>query len=1218
MTESHKLLLELLNEKILVLDGAMGTMIQQFNLTENDFRGERFQHHRLDLKGNNDILSLTRPEIIKNIHLQYLLAGADIIETNTFNANDISMQDYKMSAEVYEMNLVSAELARAAIDSLNDSKSRFVAGAIGPTNRTASMSPDVNNPGYRAVTFDDLVNAYSNQIRGLVDGNVDILLIETIFDTLNAKAAIFAAQSLFEKIGYKLPIMISGTITDASGRTLSGQTVEAFYISIAHAKPLSVGLNCALGARELFPYLQQLSQVSNEYVSAYPNAGLPNEFGEYEQSPQEMKDYILQFVDNGYVNIIGGCCGTTPQHIKAMADAVEGIKPKKKPKLEKFASFSGLEPLIVRKNMNFINIGERTNVTGSKAFARLIKNGNYEEALSVARQQVENGAQIIDVNMDEGLLDSIKEMRTFLNFLMSEPDICRVPIMIDSSKWEVIEEGLKCVQGKSIVNSISLKEGEKEFLRQASLAKKYGAAMVVMAFDETGQAETFERKISICSRAYKLLTDTLSIESQNIIFDPNIFAIGTGISEHNEYAINYIEAVRELKNRFPHSLISGGVSNLSFSFRGNNLIREAMHSAFLYHAIKAGMDMGILNAGMVEIYESIDKELLLLVEDVIFNRRSDATEKLLEYSENHSHDFVTNSNEEEWRKGSVEERLSYSLIKGIDTYVESDSEEARLKYQSGLRVIEGPLMEGMNTVGDLFGSGKMFLPQVIKSARVMKKSVAYLTPFMEKEKSKSGNFNKGKILLATVKGDVHDIGKNIVGVVLACNNYEIIDLGVMVPAQQIIDSAIKNNVDIIGLSGLITPSLDEMVGVAKLMKSQNLHIPIMIGGATTSKTHTALKINPVYPGKVIHVLDASRAVNIVSSILDDNNSETGFLESINKEYQALKQKREQSLSEKSYITLEEARVNKFKIDWGNHVIKKPNHLGIKVFNSIPLDEIREFIDWTSFFSTWQLSGKYPAILEDEIVGQQAQKLMQDAESMLDKIAEEKWIEARAVIGIYKANSIGDDIEIRLESGEKVLLCHLRQQTKKAQGLPNYCLSDFIAPVDSGIQDYIGAFAVSTGFGIEKPLEYFAENHDDYSAILLKALADRLAEALAEMMHYKVRTELWGYSPLEPNILDQIISENYVGIRPAPGYPACPDHREKTKIWQLLDVTKHTGMSLSENFAMMPASSVCGWYFANSESKYFGINHICSDQIDDYSKRKNLDITTLKKDLSALI
>jgi len=1218
MTESHKLLLELLNEKILVLDGAMGTMIQQFNLTENDFRGERFQHHRLDLKGNNDILSLTRPEIIKNIHLQYLLAGADIIETNTFNANDISMQDYKMSAEVYEMNLVSAELARAAIDSLNDSKSRFVAGAIGPTNRTASMSPDVNNPGYRAVTFDDLVNAYSNQIRGLVDGNVDILLIETIFDTLNAKAAIFAAQSLFEKIGYKLPIMISGTITDASGRTLSGQTVEAFYISIAHAKPLSVGLNCALGARELFPYLQQLSQVSNEYVSAYPNAGLPNEFGEYEQSPQEMKDYILQFVDNGYVNIIGGCCGTTPQHIKAMADAVEGIKPKKKPKLEKFASFSGLEPLIVRKNMNFINIGERTNVTGSKAFARLIKNGNYEEALSVARQQVENGAQIIDVNMDEGLLYSIKEMRTFLNFLMSEPDICRVPIMIDSSKWEVIEEGLKCVQGKSIVNSISLKEGEKEFLRQASLAKKYGAAMVVMAFDETGQAESFERKISICSRAYKLLTDTLSIESQNIIFDPNIFAIGTGISEHNEYAINYIEAVRELKNRFPHSLISGGVSNLSFSFRGNNLIREAMHSAFLYHAIKAGMDMGILNAGMVEIYESIDKELLLLVEDVIFNRRSDATEKLLEYSENHSHDFVTNSNEEEWRKGSVEERLSYSLIKGIDTYVESDSEEARLKYQSGLRVIEGPLMEGMNTVGDLFGSGKMFLPQVIKSARVMKKSVAYLTPFMEKEKSKSGNFNKGKILLATVKGDVHDIGKNIVGVVLACNNYEIIDLGVMVPAQQIIDSAIKNNVDIIGLSGLITPSLDEMVGVAKLMKSQNLHIPIMIGGATTSKTHTALKINPVYPGKVIHVLDASRAVNIVSSILDDNNSETGFLESINKEYQALKQKREQSLSEKSYITLEEARVNKFKIDWGNHVIKKPNHLGIKVFNSIPLDEIREFIDWTSFFSTWQLSGKYPAILEDEIVGQQAQKLMQDAESMLDKIAEEKWIEARAVIGIYKANSIGDDIEIRLESGEKVLLCHLRQQTKKAQGLPNYCLSDFIAPVDSGIQDYIGAFAVSTGFGIEKPLEYFAENHDDYSAILLKALADRLAEALAEMMHYKVRTELWGYSPLEPNILDQIISENYVGIRPAPGYPACPDHREKTKIWQLLDVTKHTGMSLSENFAMMPASSVCGWYFANSESKYFGINHICSDQIDDYSKRKNLDITTLKKDLSALI
>ncbi|HPQ20314.1 MAG TPA: methionine synthase [Saprospiraceae bacterium] len=1218
MTESHKLLLELLNEKILVLDGAMGTMIQQFNLTENDFRGERFQHHRLDLKGNNDILSLTRPEIIKNIHLQYLLAGADIIETNTFNANDISMQDYKMSAEVYEMNLVSAELARAAIDSLNDSKSRFVAGAIGPTNRTASMSPDVNNPGYRAVTFDDLVNAYSNQIRGLVDGNVDILLIETIFDTLNAKAAIFAAQSLFEKIGYKLPIMISGTITDASGRTLSGQTVEAFYISIAHAKPLSVGLNCALGARELFPYLQQLSQVSNEYVSAYPNAGLPNEFGEYEQSPQEMKDYILQFVDNGYVNIIGGCCGTTPQHIKAMADAVEGIKPKKKPKLEKFASFSGLEPLIVRKNMNFINIGERTNVTGSKAFARLIKNGNYEEALSVARQQVENGAQIIDVNMDEGLLYSIKEMRTFLNFLMSEPDICRVPIMIDSSKWEVIEEGLKCVQGKSIVNSISLKEGEKEFLRQASLAKKYGAAMVVMAFDETGQAESFERKISICSRAYKLLTDTLSIESQNIIFDPNIFAIGTGISEHNEYAINYIEAVRELKNRFPHSLISGGVSNLSFSFRGNNLIREAMHSAFLYHAIKAGMDMGILNAGMVEIYESIDKELLLLVEDVIFNRRSDATEKLLEYSENHSHDFVTNSNEEEWRKGSVEERLSYSLIKGIDTYVESDSEEARLKYQSGLRVIEGPLMEGMNTVGDLFGSGKMFLPQVIKSARVMKKSVAYLTPFMEEEKSISGNYNKGKILLATVKGDVHDIGKNIVGVVLACNNYEIIDLGVMVPAQQIIDSAIKNNVDIIGLSGLITPSLDEMVGVAKLMKSQNLHIPIMIGGATTSKTHTALKINPVYPGKVIHVLDASRAVNIVSSILDDNNSETGFLESINKEYQALKQKREQSLSEKSYITLEEARVNKFKIDWGNHVIKKPNHLGIKVFNSIPLDEIREFIDWTSFFSTWQLSGKYPAILEDEIVGQQAQKLMQDAESMLDKIAEEKWIEARAVIGIYKANSIGDDIEIRLESGEKVLLCHLRQQTKKAQGLPNYCLSDFIAPVDSGIQDYIGAFAVSTGFGIEKPLEYFAENHDDYSAILLKALADRLAEALAEMMHYKVRTELWGYSPLEPNILDQIISENYVGIRPAPGYPACPDHREKTKIWQLLDVTKHTGMSLSENFAMMPASSVCGWYFANSESKYFGINHICSDQIDDYSKRKNLDITTLKKDLSALI
>ncbi len=1192
----------------------MGTMIQRYKLSEADYRGERFKDLSHDVKGNNDLLSLTRPDIIEAIHREYLEAGADIIETNTFSANAVSMADYHMEDLVYELNVSSAKIAKAVAEEFskkNPEKPRFVAGAIGPTTKTASLSPDVNDPGFRAITFDELKDSYYLQAKGLLDGGVDIFLVETIFDTLNAKAALFALQTLMEERNIKIPIMVSGTITDASGRTLSGQTVEAFWISIKHAPLFSVGLNCALGAKELRPYLESLASIADIRISAYPNAGLPNEFGEYEQTPEEMKKYIREFASSGFVNIIGGCCGTTPDHIRLMADAVADIPPRKIPQLPAVTSYSGLEPLIIREDLNFVNIGERTNVTGSRKFARLIKEKNYADALSVALQQVEGGAQIIDVNMDEGLLDSKEEMRHFLNMVMAEPDIAKLPIMIDSSKWEVIEAGLKCVQGKCIVNSISLKAGEEEFLHHARLVKKYGAAAVVMAFDEEGQADTIERKVEICQRAYKILTQKVGMAPEDIIFDPNIFAIATGIPEHNRYAINFIEATRIIKQTCPGAKVSGGVSNISFSFRGNNTVREAIHAAFLYHAIKAGMDMGIVNAGMMEVYEQVDKELLKLVEDVIFDRHPEATEALSAYAEKVKGGGKARVKNEEWRKGTVEERLSHALVKGITEYIEEDTEEARQKYNAPLQVIEGPLMDGMNIVGDLFGEGKMFLPQVVKSARVMKKSVAVLLPYIEAEKKNSGARAKGKILMATVKGDVHDIGKNIVGVVLGCNNYEIIDLGVMVPAQKILDEAIKHQVDIIGLSGLITPSLDEMVHIAKEMSRQKFTIPVMVGGATTSKTHTAVKIEPEYDHGVVHVLDASRAVSVASSILSESGTVSkDYLKEVSESYALLRQQRKNRTSNKQYLTLKEARKNKFKINWDDYLPPKATHPGIQVLD-LDLAVLQGFIDWSPFFSSWQIKGKYPAIFEDKTVGKEAKKLFDDAQEMLNKIIEEKWLSAKAVIGIFEAHSMEDDIVVQHQNGQ-MTLCNLRQQTKKASGIPSLCLSDFIAPKESGLKDYLGAFAVTAGLGIESHVKSFELDHDDYSAIMLKSLADRLAEAAAEYMHYRARTHYWGYAKNEILDNDYLIKEKYTGIRPAPGYPACPDHTEKLKLWKLLNVEENTGISLTESMAMYPAASVSGWYFSHPQSKYFGLGQIAKDQVKDYAKRKKMSINEVEK------
>ncbi len=1212
---------DLLKERILVLDGAMGTMIQRYKLDENGYRGTRFADWEQDMKGNNDILCLSQPAIVEEIHRAYLEAGADILETNTFNSTSISQADYGTEAYVYELNKAAATLAKNATTDYtikNPSKPRFVAGAIGPLNKTLSLSPDVNDPGYRAVTFDEVVASYSEQINGLLDGGADLLLVETIFDTLNAKAALFALETIFAERNQRWPIIISGTITDASGRTLSGQTVEAFWISVMHAQPLCIGLTCALGAEEMRPHLQALSKVASCFVHAYPNAGLPNEFGEYDQDPEVMKAYIRDFAASGFVNLIGGCCGTTPEHIAAMAAGVADLPTPKPATPSEYTMLSGLEPLIIRPDTNFVNVGERTNVTGSKKFARLIKEGDLTAALDVARHQVEGGAQVIDVNMDEGLLDSKAAMVKFLHLVMAEPDIAKLPIMIDSSKWDVIEAGLKTVQGKCIVNSISMKEGETEFIRQANLVKRYGAAAVVMAFDEKGQADTIERKVNICERAYRILVDKVGFLPQDIIFDPNIFAVATGIEEHNEYAINFIEATRQIKERCPGAKVSGGVSNVSFSYRGNNVVREAMHAAFLYHAIRAGMDMGIVNAGMIEVYEEIPAELLTRVEDVLFNRREDATERLTDFAESVKGDGGRQVVRDlAWREGTVQERLSHALVRGITEYIIEDTEEARLAYDRPLHVIEGPLMDGMNIVGDLFGAGKMFLPQVVKSARVMKKSVAHLTPFIEAEKTEGAKSSKGKILLATVKGDVHDIGKNIVGVVLACNNYDIVDLGVMVPANLILKAAREHNVDVIGLSGLITPSLDEMVFLAQEMERLEFKMPLLIGGATTSKTHTAVKVEPEYSGPVIHVLDASRAVAVVSSLLgEDENLRSNFVLDTQASYQQIRDQRAGRTSHKKYLPIAEARANKLQLDWETYTPIAPKETGVQVFANIDLEELSNYIDWTPFFASWQLAGKFPAILEDEIVGAEAKRLYNDARSMLRQIIDEKWLQAKAVVGLFPANVINDDdIEVYDPANTEQILTtlhHLRQQTKKAVGRPNLCLTDYLAPKSSGKSDYLGAFAVTAGIGIEAHIARFEADHDDYNAILLKALADRLAEAAAEMMHARVRRELWGYAQEQELDNDALIAEKYQGIRPAPGYPACPEHTEKGLLWELLSVEEHIGIRLTESYAMYPAASVSGWYFAHPEARYFPVKGVQADQVEDYAQRKGMSLQEAKR------
>ena len=1206
---------DILSKRIMVIDGAMGTMIQQYQLQEEDYRGTQFADWHTDVQGNNDILSITQPNIIEAIHRAYLEAGADIIETNTFSGTRIAQADYDMEEYAYEINRASAEIAKRAakaVEAETPHKPRFVAGAMGPTNKTASMSPDVNDPGYRAVTFDELRDNYYEQARGLMDGGADIFLIETVFDTLNAKAALFALDQLFEERGQKHPIMVSGTITDASGRTLSGQTAEAFWVSVSHMPLLSVGLNCALGAKEMRPHLEALSEVADCFISAYPNAGLPNEFGEYDQEPAEMRDYIRDFASSGFVNIIGGCCGTTPDHIQLMSEAVEGLPPRPIPELPGYTQLSGLEPLVIRPETNFVNVGERTNVTGSRKFARLIKNGEFDEALSVAQQQVENGAQIIDINMDEGLLDSEQAMVQFLHLIMAEPEIAKLPIMIDSSKFSVIEAGLKCVQGKCIVNSISMKEGEAAFIEQAKLVRRYGAAAIVMAFDEQGQADTAERKVEICERAYRILTQKVGFKPQDIIFDPNIFAVATGIEEHNDYAVYFIEATRQIKEKCPGAKVSGGVSNISFSFRGNNVVREAMHSAFLYHAIKAGMDMGIVNPGMIEVYDDIPDDLLERVEDVLFNRREDATERLTEFAENVKGDGGRVVKKDlGWREWPLHKRLEHSLVRGITDFILEDTELARQEAEEPLHVIEGPLMDGMNVVGDLFGAGKMFLPQVVKSARVMKKAVAHLTPYIEARKAANDADKKGMVLLATVKGDVHDIGKNIVGVVLGCNNFDVVDMGVMVPTDKILAKAKEVGADIIGLSGLITPSLDEMVHVAKEMERQGFSLPLLIGGATTSKTHTAVKIEPQYSAPVVHVLDASRSVSVVSSLLSkDEDSRSNYILDIKKDYERVRELRGNRKSNKKYRTLKEARANRYQVDWASTETLTPKKLGIEVFEDYSLEELSDYIDWTPFFSSWQLAGKYPAILEDEVVGEEAQKLFNDARSMLRQIIDEKWLRARAVIGLFPANAISeDDIDVyEDEQRDKVLatLHNLRQQRKKAPGQPNYSLTDFIRPKGEGA-DYIGAFAVTAGEGIEEHVERFEADHDDYRAIMVKALADRLAEAFAERMHQRVRKEFWGYAADEKLDNNELIKEKYQGIRPAPGYPACPEHTEKGTIWKLLDVEARTGIKLTESYAMYPTAAVSGWYYAHPEAKYFGLGELSKDQVKDYADRKGMTL-----------
>ncbi|HQY21638.1 MAG TPA: methionine synthase [Ignavibacteria bacterium] len=1213
---------EILKNRILVLDGAMGTMIQRHILEEEDFRGERFKDHSHPLKGNNDLLSITRPDIIKEIHTEYFKAGADIAETNTFSSTTIAQADYKLEHIVYELNFESAKLAKEVADEFTKNepeKPRFVAGSMGPTNRTASLSPDVNDPGFRAVTFDQLMEAYYEQAKGLMDGGVDILLVETIFDTLNAKAALFAIEKLFEDTGKKIPVMVSGTITDASGRTLSGQTVEAFLYSVNHLELLSIGFNCALGAKQLRPHISTISEKSDLLISAHPNAGLPNEFGEYDETPESTAKQIEEFLNEGLLNIVGGCCGTTPEHINAIYEVTKNFKPRVPPVITDIPRFSGLEPLEVYKGSNFVNVGERTNVTGSAQFKKLIIDEKYEDALAIARHQVEGGAQVIDVNMDEGMLDSEEVMTKFLHLIGSEPDIAKLPIMIDSSKWSVIEAGLKCVQGKAIVNSISMKEGEEKFIESARKVRMYGAAVIVMAFDETGQADSYERKIEICQRAYDILTKKVGFNPSDIIFDPNILTVATGIEEHNNYAVDYIQATKWIKENLPGAQVSGGVSNISFSFRGNNVVREAMHSAFLYHAIKAGMDMGIVNPGMIEVYEEIPKDLLERVEDVLLNRRPDSTERLVEFAENIKHKGKVQVKDETWRKMDVKKRLTHSLVKGIVDYIVEDTEEARQMFDKPIEVIEGPLMDGMNVVGDLFGEGKMFLPQVVKSARVMKKAVAYLLPYIEAEKTVDSK-PKGKILMATVKGDVHDIGKNIVGVVLGCNNYDVVDLGVMVPCEKILEAARNEKADIIGLSGLITPSLDEMVHVAKEMEREGFDIPLLIGGATTSKVHTAVKIEQNYKrGQTIHVLDASRSVPVVGNLLNENKG--AFESGIKDEYTKLREHHLKNKVQKNYLKYEDAKKNKFEIDFKKEDIAVPEFKGIKILNDYPLQEIAEYIDWTPFFRTWELAGKYPEILEDKVVGEQAANLFLDAKNLLNIIIKEKRLTANAVFGIFPANSVGDDIEVYTDESKTEVLktIHtLRQQNEKSKGQPNLALSDFIAPKESGLTDYIGGFAVTAGMGIEEWIKKYNEDHDDYNKIMMQALGDRLAEAFAEMLHKKVRTEYWGYDKNEKLENEDLITEKYRGIRPAPGYPACPDHTEKWTLFELLDAEKNTGIKLTESLAMYPASSVSGMYYAHPESKYFGLGKISKDQAEDYAKRKLMTIEEVERWLSPVL
>ena len=1192
----------------------MGTMIQRNKLQEADYRGKRFKDWHTLVQGNNDLLTLTQPQIIHDIHKSFLEVGADIIETNTFNATRTSMADYEMEELAYEINVASSKLAKKIAEEFStEGKPRFVAGVIGPTSRTCSLSPDVNDPGFRNVTFDELVGVYSESTRGLIEGGADIILIETIFDTLNAKAAIYAVQQVFEEDGVELPIMISGTITDASGRTLSGQVTEAFYNSLRHAKPISIGLNCALGPDSLRQYVAELSRVSETYVSAHPNAGLPNEFGEYELGAITMSEQVGEWASSGLVNILGGCCGSTPAHIKAIADAIAGLPPRQLPDIKPECRLSGLEAFNIGDDSLFVNVGERANITGSAKFKRLILNEEFEEALDICRTQVEDGAQMVDVNMDEGMLDGKAAMERFLKLIASEPDISRVPLMIDSSKWEIIEAGLKCTQGKPVVNSISLKEGKDNFIKYANLCKRYGAAIIVMAFDEDGQADTLKRKIEICTNAYDILVNEVGFLAEDIIFDPNIFAIATGIEEHNNYGLDFIEATRVITETLPYAKVSGGVSNVSFSFRGNNPVREAIHSAFLYHAVNAGMTMGIVNAGQLVVYDNIDQELKKAVEDIVLNKDDEAGERLVELAPKFSGsgEVQENKRDLEWRTWSVEKRLGHSLVKGITEFIDADTQEALDKLGRPIFVIEGPLMDGMNVVGDLFGAGKMFLPQVVKSARVMKKSVAYLDPFLEAEKQDFGTTVKPKILMATVKGDVHDIGKNIVGVVLQCNNFDVIDLGVMVPSDTILETAKKENVDIIGLSGLITPSLDEMVFVSKEMTRHGFDVPLLIGGATTSKAHTAVKVQPEYDKGVIHVQDASKAVGIATSLLS-KELKPALLKKINEEYEEVRVRRANRGASK-LISLEKARKNKPKLKFNS--IVKPKQLGVQMFNNYDLNEIFEFIDWVPFFRTWELAGKFPEILTDEVVGEAATQLFADAKAMFKKVIDNKLLQANAVIGIFAANSINEDIEIYGENGDTLTtLNNLRQQLNKKGHTPNYCLSDFIAPKDSGITDYMGAFAVTAGVNIEPLVEAYEADHDDYNSIMVKAIADRLAEAFTELMHFKLRTELWAFS-VEGFDNNQLIDEKYQGIRPAPGYPSCPEHSEKEKIWALLDVEKNTGMTLTSNYAMLPTASVSGWYFAHPESRYFGVAKINQGQLEDYASRKGVSVEQAERLLS---